>query len=1089
MTEVNSRLLVSACWDRLEQELVSVIEQEKTRDILAPVVVLAGSKILAQNLELNIYPELSHKGIGINVRFLVFPQLAQALELTNPFPEFKPIASDSLKWLMVKNLLKSLPPENYFSRVKDYNGLCETIINEYKDFKDGLIMGEEMKLLAEALAKDNTEPKQKALFELFKSLDQRLRDYEQEWEQYLRAIDMAERFSKVFGAIHFLVYGFYDFTAIQRKLVSGIARHTRMTAFMLKPEKEDWFFEYARRVFEFYKNSLGLKPEYLKPEFTKTNLSVFKKALSTGEKTQLQSDQSVCIIFAPGIDREVLEICREIMRLVKKEGLKFDEIGVLVRDYESYSRALQEAFEIYGIPYFLANGKAILEFSAIRTAMKLLSIPEENYSRQDVISVVSSQCFKGATSELAGLFDVISREAFIVNGKDEWEKRLDEYISSLKASLKREERALDEDEDKEQSKRRKGLIEKKIQASQKLQVITKDLFQSLERIKSETSWKEMVELAENLLGKYVDLDFDQEPELRESLKGIFDEIEELEKTKIPADYGIFLVLIERAFGAQTVPHGKFRQGGVCLSELMLARGVRFKAVILPGLCEGSFPLPIQEKPLCSDEERERINQLLEKHNGKAYLSLKRQQPLEERFLFFLACQQADKFLVLSAPWLSFENNQEKPASFILYYALEKLFSEDIELDRIYEIGKEKKQSWIRKVSISEFFPDKSERALNKDDWENKEIAKSQDNLDAIRHLLKEPSIIRLCELAQERWLSKELGSFSGFFGADEFYKKNLDRVLPETFSPHKLESYFSCPFRYLMERILEVSELGEPARRWDFERHEQGTLLHTILHKLFCELKNQTDLRDREKFFNTLKEVIFRDGKKYLLEELLAPELITDLELDEAEAFLAYWHQDIIPSEEFNKWQTELWIKEKTAELELDTGEKVYLSGKIDRLAKGKDALEITDYKFGSADDLSKKPLQQFQLPIYLLSALNLAPVISPEKIRARFLVMDTKGLQKPESIGVSGIMLDELRAKLGEWIKRMREGIKQGFFVPNSEGKKKYSKCTYCAYPALCFGTSGDWAQKLKNNRLKEYKEFLEDNTHKFSLEKEKND
>lgn len=1062
--------MISDAWLKLEQALQEEIEQQKEPEPLQPVIVLVGSRLLARHLELQIYPELNQKGLGVNLKFLVFPELAQALYFTHPFPELLNPAGYFLKLLLAQDLLKNLDRNHYFSPVKDAAGLVQCVLNEHRDLQDGLIIGKEWNLVNDALKSGKHSRKLSSLFEIFSRLDQRLEKYEQDEKMFQTAISRADKFPQVFGTSRLLVYGFYDFTAIQKQLLQAVSRPAKIAAFMIQPENNDLFAGFAEKVLKFYQAELELKTEILNSAPGETDLFRLKKSLSRNERVDLKSDRTFSIVFAPGIDREVLEICREIIRLVQREGIRFDEIGILVRDYAGYARVLQEAFELYQIPYFLAPGKPLSDFSSARALLCLLRIPEEEYSRRSVINFFSSHALKsewlkGSGAELFGWFDLISREALIVKGKEEWNLRLSKYLERMRKSLARAEaeRAFEE-ETEEQREKGKKLLEKKIRSAEKLGEMAGALISELEEMRTRTGFQSLSESARKLCEKYLDLGFEGEEELKEKVEGIFQEIAELDRAGVAADYQTFLNLVAEGLTGETIGRGKFRQGGVCLSELMPARGVRFKAIILPGLCEGSFPLKLSENPLLSDDDRGWINHLCEKAGGVGSLAEKRKQPQEERLLFYLACHQADDFLILTSPWLELLANREKPASYLLIHTLERVVKEEVEFDRMAKLA-EKHRGLIRWVELSGFAPEQEEFALNAEEWEESEIERATD-LKEISHLLGGPEARRTIELAAERWLKEDFGLFTGYPGLDPDYDPRSFTILSQKISPSRLQDFLSCPFEYFLKRVLEVGPLEEPEYVWQFDRLAQGNLIHKILEGLFRKSTGD-QARTREQFRKNLEQAIAGSGEPFLRAEYPAPEKLAKLELEQIYFYLLKWWRELIPDPEFKEWVIEKEVSEQPVKLELGQGRSVFLQGRIDRIDRSQTRACVNDYKVSKS--VQQGGINQIQLPIYMLSVCNLFGY-QPENVEGRFLVMVPEKLGEVEVIKKTGRNLGRHLEVVRNLVSRIADWIERGVFIPAAED------CGGCDYRLGCFATTAVYRKKKRNQLAGEINHLIQE-------------
>jgi len=1078
MSAKNSRVFISPAWTALEDRLVQELEKEKQVEPLKKAVVLVGSELLARHLERAVYFSLSQKGLGINIEFLVFPGLVEKLYYTPLIPEYKRKASDLIRFLVLKDIIGSLGEEHYFEEFRGSLGLIESLANESQDLKDGLVIGEQWQLVKKHLG--GTSKRLNALFEILELLDQRLLDYESAVDRFLVAIDKVRNFKSVFGADTIFIYGFYDYTAIQMELIRALAKELNLKVFMVKPES-DFFANYEERILDFYVKELKLKEEKLGANYPTPGISIFQKALTGAGGDGLENDKSLRLIFAPGIEREAKEIAREMTRLVREEGLKFEEIGVLVRDYKTYGAVLSEVFEQHKIPFYLESGKPLIGFGSVRAWLNLFKILVQEYSRESVLRFISNPALKEEVlgreaKEVRALCELICQEAFIVKGKEEWAERLGEYLTNLKKPAK-------EQGSGDEGKASKEFLDRKIRAGERILEIVEGLGSGLAELKGIKSFKGLAERAWRVGERFIDfenerwsweaVEGEKKIDLRQTLEEVLEEISELDEVGVQADYEIFYQLLERGLAQKTIKNGDFLQGGVCITELMKARGVCFKAVFVPGLSEGNFPLSIGESPLLGDDDRERINQILDDAHLPGYLAEKWRQSQEERLLFYLICHQARDYLVLTSSWLDLFSNREKLPSYFLIYSLSQLTGREIEFDKCREL----KEDWIRWLELTDFTPKDEELSLDQEEFENFKIEKEKD-FSGFTHLLEQEGINRLVNLIKERWFGDQLGIYTGYLGAEENYQKLGLSIIGKEVSPSQLREFLSCPFRYFMARILGVEEVEKPERVWSFPRLGQGTLLHKALEKIFEKLDTQKKINQINKFKELLERFMKEEGRD-LLREFYMPELLGELEIKELSDYLLQWYEELLPEKEYTRWEVEKLIPGPEVKFELDGERLVYFKGRIDRLDRAKGKACITDYKVSKSKD---DALSQIQLPIYLFSVHNLLG-FSKENLEARFFKAVPEKLARPEVKKISGRDFDNHLEKLRALVSAMVEGIEKGIYTPVSPK----NVCGYCSYISACYAKSVEYEKKLENPLIRAIKKLVEET--KFNFEKGKSD
>ena len=81
---------------------------------------------------------------------------------------------------------------------------------------------------------------------------------------------------------------------------------------------------------------------------------------------------------------EVEWTAAEILRLVREEGLRFREIGVVARGFDAYAPLIEEVFGRYGIPVFLDSVTDVLQKPVFAVVMGALDVVAGGYDREDL---------------------------------------------------------------------------------------------------------------------------------------------------------------------------------------------------------------------------------------------------------------------------------------------------------------------------------------------------------------------------------------------------------------------------------------------------------------------------------------------------------------------------------------------------------------------------------------------------------------------------------------------------------------------------------------------------------------------------------
>src|SRR4030042_882700 len=183
-------------------------------------------------------------------------------------------------------------------------------------------------------------------------------------------------------------------------------------------------------------------------------------------------------------------------------------------------------------------------------------------------------------------------------------------------------------------------------------------------------------------------------------------LSELDVTGIPPSQGDFARLAEEVLQEEIIPVGRFQRNGPAVVNLMAARGVSFRMVIIPGAAEKSFPPLIRQDAILLDQERKILNRSL---GGKETepLPLKTEGRLdEERLLYRLANGPAKENVILSFPRIEIGTGKERLPSSFLLASVKALTGESTDFQKF-----EKFPGFVR-IPLSEIAGNSPEKALD-----------------------------------------------------------------------------------------------------------------------------------------------------------------------------------------------------------------------------------------------------------------------------------------------------------------------------------------------------------------------------------------
>ncbi len=96
---------------------------------------------------------------------------------------------------------------------------------------------------------------------------------------------------------------------------------------------------------------------------------------------------------------EALAVAEDIRALVRTEGMRYRDIGVIVTDMEVYGDDLTRAFARYDIPLFMDHKRSILLNSFVEYLRSLLAMAEQNFTTDSVFRFLRTGLFEFTRSQ------------------------------------------------------------------------------------------------------------------------------------------------------------------------------------------------------------------------------------------------------------------------------------------------------------------------------------------------------------------------------------------------------------------------------------------------------------------------------------------------------------------------------------------------------------------------------------------------------------------------------------------------------------------------------------------------------------------
>lgn len=311
--------------------------------------------------------------IGLNPRFVIYDAedqlnaIKQSLQDIDLDPkQYSPHAIQSVISSAKSRLLN---PQQYSERVQSY---FEEIVQRVYEQYQGLLSK------SEALDFDDLLMKTAQLFE--------------------NHPDILSRYQSRY--VHILVDEFQDTNLAQYALIKHLAGKYENICVVGDPDQSiySWRFADLRNILTFEKDYPNAKVVLLEQNYRSTRniLQVASDIISQNVKrkpkelwTENEAGSLINVVESYTEDEESQFVVSEVERLVTQEKLSLKDFAVMYR-VNAQSRALEESFVRYGVPYRLIGGTRFYQRQEIRDALAYLRVirnPNDNLSLMRVINV------------------------------------------------------------------------------------------------------------------------------------------------------------------------------------------------------------------------------------------------------------------------------------------------------------------------------------------------------------------------------------------------------------------------------------------------------------------------------------------------------------------------------------------------------------------------------------------------------------------------------------------------------------------------------------------------------------------------------
>lgn len=778
----------------------------------------------------------------------------------------------------------------------------------------------------------------------------------------------------------------------------------------------------------------------------------------------LEPASATRVVHASDADDEV----RCVVRLVveKLRSVPARRVAVLYGSARPYARLLTEQLSAAGI---LVNGTGVrptIERTVARTLLDVLSLPDHDWRRNEVLSVMASAPVRGADGHRvpAARWDRLSRAAGVVAGED-WETRLSAYAATERARAS-EERAAEGP--------REGLIvrlERDAEAADALRGFVADLRARLEHGARLATWPELAEWVEQIYRALFD-EVEEQQWLPEEEARAADKVGRvvaglagLGAIEARADLTALRLTLELELAEDLPRTGRFGDG-VLVAPLSAAVGLDADFVFVVGLAEGVVPGRLREDALLPD----RVRALT-----AGQLPLQRDR-LHRQHRHLLAAMASAPECVVSFPRGDLRRGGARLPSRWLLPSLRALSGNPGLAATQWNTAAGEWQ--VGSPSFASGLATAATLATEQE-WRTRA---------AVAGLPVDDSVVGLArEMVRARW-SDRLTRFDGDLSAVGVPDP---AGAGQVVSPTALEAWAVCPHAYFVQRLLRVEPVESPEELVEVSPLEVGNLVHETLDRFFTEQAQAGTApaagrpwtsEQRDALARTANEVAEEFEQRgvtghRLLWEQERRRILADLELLLAD-------DDRVRAETGRvQVRSELAFGMRGAEpvaVPLGDGRAIRFRGSADRVDRAGEGIVVVDYKTGSmrkfAGLAEADPTAggiKLQLPVYGYAAR--AALGTPDaEVSAEYWF-----LRKDRGKRIAVPLTDDVRETYASALAVIADGIAGGLFPhrpPKDDGWAGYIECPFCDPDGLGVSEHRErWARTRRDPRMADYLALVE--------------
>ncbi|MBX5319220.1 MULTISPECIES: helicase-exonuclease AddAB subunit AddB [Staphylococcus] len=729
-----------------------------------------------------------------------------------------------------------------------YYGFSEKLAEQIQDFKKYSVTPEHLEqFISEHQLQTRTQHKLEDISLIYRHLEARMSGEfittEDSLEQFIDQMSQSEWLKRA----EIFIDGFHNFSTLEYRMIEALVQHAKKVTVLLTTDGNQDQFSLFRKPSEVLTHLEDIA-SHLNIELNKTQFN-HRYRFENEDLKHLESDfdalqmtpqghsNAVEILESSSMREEVNELARRILRDVRDDQLRFQDIAILYRD-ESYAYLFDSIFPLYDIPFNIDTKKSMSHHPIMEMIRSLIEVIQANWNINAMLRLFKTDILTSQLKNSSYLIDLL--ENFVLERGVYGNRWLDEDIFNVEQFNKmgRKSHALtpEERETYEEVIRLKNHVidkvlyfEKAMSEATTVRDFATAFYESMEYFELPnqlmTERDELDVAGAHQQAEEIDQIWNGFIQILDDLVTVFD-TQDMTLKQFLEVFDIGLEQLEFVMIPQTLDQ-------VSIGTMDLAKVDNKQHVYMVGMNDGSLPQPVSSSSLITDEEKKYFEQ-----NADIELSPTSDiLQMDEAFVCYIAMTRARQKVTFSYSLMGNSGDEKEISPFLSQI---KDMYHHLEITNIHQEHEEQPISLMQHVHQTKIELFDALRA-----WLDQEDVDIR-WLDAYQVIRDDERLNRgLDYLITSLTYDNETIQLNESL-TQQLYGKTINA------SVSRFEGYQQCPFKHYASHGLRLNE----RTKYELQNFDLGDIFHSVLKHISDRVEGDFKNLDRKKIRALTEEAL-----------------------------------------------------------------------------------------------------------------------------------------------------------------------------------------------------------------------------------------